>query len=338
VPGDPRRALAADGVPEAERRWVAQQFLPFQRSAEASTLRALEWLGQEPGPFFLWIHYFDPHMSYQPPAPWDQRYDGAYPGVLDGAMTTFMGVAAREGWTQTSDIPPADWQHMVARYDGELSFVDHWIGRLSEALQERGDWEDSLVVVVGDHGEAFGEHGQIWEHNAEIYDEVVRVPLLVKLPDGARAGERITRLVRTIDVAPTLLAVAGMPGLDGVQGESLLLEPAEPRDVLLQALRGRQALPTALSRLGVRTRQEKLILTLDEAGRVLERELFDLDRDPEERSARGEADGHRLEEWTKRTLERHREPDQGHESRSWRGIDPMTSEALEALGYLDPGR
>jgi len=336
-PGDPRRALAAEEVPEDERRWVAQQFLPFQRSAEASTLRALDWLGREPGPFFLWVHYFDPHMSYQPPAPWDTRYDGEYSGALDGSMTTFMGLAAREGWTETGDIPAADWQHMLARYDGELSFVDHWIGRLFEALEERGDWDESLIVVVADHGEAFGEHGQIWEHNAEIYDEVVRVPLLLKLPDGAKAGERITRLVRTIDVAPTLLEVTGIPGGDGIQGESLLLDPAEPRDVLLQALRGRQALPSAVSRLGVRTGQEKLTLSVDRDGRILERELFDLHRDPEERAARADVASDRLEAWTQRTLERHREPEEGRELRSWRGIDQMTSEALEALGYLDPG-
>jgi arylsulfatase A-like enzyme/Tfp pilus assembly protein PilF len=155
-----------------------------ERRAEEVARRAVGWLNlQNQGPLFAWIHFYDPHDPYDPPQRFKVRYKSA-------------------------------------PYDGEIAYMDSVVGTLTEALERRGLFENSLIVVAADHGEAFGEHGEK-RHGLLLYDETIHVPLVVKLPAGKHAGMRVNARVGLAEIAPTLLETAGIVAPAGVQAQSL---------------------------------------------------------------------------------------------------------------------
>ncbi len=164
-----------------------------QRRSDATTERFLAWLDAVDEPFFAWIHYWDPHdIQLLPP-----------PAALGGLEPP------------AKDPPLRD----AAIYDAEVRFVDRQIGRVLEALRERGLEDRTLVVVVADHGEGLGDHG--WGRHRRLYQEQIRVPLILRFP-GRQAGGRVAELVRIIDVFPTVLEELGIDPEQPVQGRSLL--------------------------------------------------------------------------------------------------------------------
>lgn len=154
-----------------------------ERTAEATTAAALAASGKLRAPFFLWVHYFDPHDEYRPPSRFADRATG--PNRL---------------------------------YDGEIAYMDEQIGRLLAGLPK-----DVTVAVVGDHGEMLGEHGEE-HHGLLLHHGARRVPLLLAGP-GVPSGKTVDCLVRTADLAPTLLALAGAPVPEGLDGRGLLPLP-----------------------------------------------------------------------------------------------------------------
>ncbi|MDP6409383.1 MAG: sulfatase [Planctomycetota bacterium] len=328
----------ADALTDEQKKWFAQQASPYQRRAEAVVDGALAWLAADDDePFFLWVHAFDAHASYQAPGSFETLYDPDYAGSLDGELGSFYRAAGEHGWLP-GGVPEREKAHMIARYDGELAYLDGELGRLFAALRADGRWDETLVIVVGDHGEGFGEHGQLWEHNGEIFDEVMRVPLITKRPGGRSAGSVVESLVRTIDLAPTVLEAVDASGWAELEGASLFdgdtLAPGAPRRILLQALRERQAWPSPHSWLGLRTAGEKLVLLCDESGAVTQTALFDLTADPSERRpAVAPADAARAAEWTAEAVALYAERMAAAGGRGWRGMDALTSDALLDLGY-----
>jgi arylsulfatase A-like enzyme/Tfp pilus assembly protein PilF len=153
----------------------------LERGAAEVTDHALEWMGRAPRPFFLWVHYYDPHHDYRPPQPFDSRF-------------------------------PA------SPYDGEIAYVDTQLGRLLDGLEPERSQRETLILVTADHGESLGEHGES-THAYTLYDAVLRVPLILSGP-GVPRGRVVESLVRTVDVAPTLLTLAGLPALAEADGES----------------------------------------------------------------------------------------------------------------------
>ncbi len=145
-------------------------------------------------PWFLYLHLMGPHDPYLPPAPYDTMFSG------DG------------------DYPP-ETQALVNQYDGEIAYTDAQLGRLFAALKGRGLYDDTLIVVLSDHGEQFGEHGDIG-HGHSLYQEELRVPFVVKLPGQAHAGTSKAALVEMAGIAPTLLATLGLPAEPRFQGVS----------------------------------------------------------------------------------------------------------------------
>ncbi|MFN0008802.1 MAG: sulfatase, partial [Planctomycetota bacterium] len=137
-------------------------------------------------PWFLWLHYFDPHAPY----------------------LVHEGISERFG-TETD----------LDRYDGEIAFTDQHLGRLLEAFERLGLAENTILVVVADHGEEFGEHG-VQGHGYDLHEEVVRGPLIVRAP--GIAPRRVSEVVPTVDVMPTLLELCGARGRNEVEGRSLL--------------------------------------------------------------------------------------------------------------------
>ena len=160
------------------------RYRSVERRAGDVVDHALAWLSQHPqGPFFIWLHFYDAHDPYDPPAPYKQKY-------------------------------------LAAPYDGELAYADSQVGRFVAALQKRDLYNKAVIAIAADHGEAFGEHGE-QRHGVFLYDETVHVPLLLKLPKQRLAGERVETRVALADVAPTLLKEAGLAVPASMQGKVL---------------------------------------------------------------------------------------------------------------------
>jgi arylsulfatase A-like enzyme len=222
-------------------------------------------------PFFLLVHYFDPHWDYDAPAPYGTRFTSPYSGTVTGSYQSFSEYAL-PGKT----LPPGALQHLIDLYDGEIAYTDAQIGRLLQTLEEEGVARRSVVVVVSDHGEEFKEHGSLG-HGRDLYDEVTRVPLLVADLRKPAQERRVEAEVRSIDVFPTLCALAGVLPPRGVQGAPLMPflsgEGGEGRPAISETIR------FDAYRKSYREPNAKLIVGLESNSR----ELYDLASDPEER-------------------------------------------------------
>lgn len=161
------------------------RYRSVERRADAVVDRALGWVNTpRTGPFFLWVHCYDPHAPYDPPPPFKARY-----------------------------APDP--------YDGEIAYTDSAIGKLLAGLRSRGLYDKAMIALMADHGEAMGEHGE-HHHGIFLYDETIHVPLLIKFPRQQFAGKRVDGRVRLVDVAPTILEEVGLSVPATMQGESLL--------------------------------------------------------------------------------------------------------------------
>lgn len=185
------------------------------RSALELTDAALQWLDKERDParpFFLYLHYMDPHSSYRAPAPVYDRWLGEAPGVLTG---DHMEIERRfvKGHEKAS---AAEVARLLALYDAEIAYWDAEFGRLMRSLVVSGLDENTIVAVVADHGEAFAEHGQ-WFHG-HVWQENLAIPFVVKAPGVAAA--RLGHWTQLIDVGPTLVSLAGIAPPGRWQGRS----------------------------------------------------------------------------------------------------------------------
>ena len=155
----------------------------LERRGDRTAAAAAQWFtgrAKDPAPFFAWLHLYDPHDPYDPPPP----FRAAFP-----------------------ELP----------YDGEIAFDDGVIGSILDRLERLGRLASTIVAVVGDHGESLGEHGED-THAVFVYESVLRVPMIISWPGRLPAGRRVPALVRGIDLAPTLLDLAGQPPLSSAQG------------------------------------------------------------------------------------------------------------------------
>lgn len=186
-----------------------------EAKARDVTDRAITFLqSKRDDDFFLFLHYFDPHFNYEPPSPYDRFFDPDYSGSAVGTYSIFS--------KETRDsIDRRDLEHIVALYDGEILYADFHIQRLFQKMKQLGIYDNALIVVTSDHGEEFLEH-EYWGHSEKLYEELIRVPLLMKLPGGKARGTRLKQQVSLLDVAPTILDVLGLATPDSFQGESLL--------------------------------------------------------------------------------------------------------------------
>ncbi len=185
-----------------------------------ATRPALEWLRRvdKGKPVFLWVHLFPPHSPYATPAPWIGRFDPS-PDARDIAGT-------EPAWVYLMSQTPASRAHTLeARYDESVAYVDHYAGEfLQQALQLLGS--NTVVVVTADHGESFG-HGYGAHTGPGLYDEIIRVRLIIKLP-GETAGKHTDLLAEQVDIAPTLAEAAGLVPAASWEGRSLLGACAAP--------------------------------------------------------------------------------------------------------------
>jgi len=195
-------------------------------SSEIVTARALEELRAIPQagkPVFVFAHYFDPHYDYVPPAPYDTAFDPQYAGELDGrefftnpAISTLI---REQPGLRNRHVSDRDLDHLFALYDGEVAWVDHHIGRLLDELTAQGVAEDTLVIVTADHGDEFFEHGGLG-HRRTLYEEVIRVPLIVAWPRRLAPRAGVRGLVVSQDVLPTVLELLDLRAPANITGSS----------------------------------------------------------------------------------------------------------------------
>ena len=195
---------------------------PEGRVADGTTRDALRWIDQDrEGPFFIFVHYFDPHLPYAPPAPYDTLFDPDYAGSRWNSYSPQRLPQFRlQGFEEMKKIPDEDWNHIRSLYDGEIAFTDQAVGALLAGLEERNLKDGTLIVFLSDHGEEFFEH-QGFEHGHSLFGELLAVPLVFAMPDRVPQRRRISHQVRLIDVAPTILDIVGIGDQPNFEGVSL---------------------------------------------------------------------------------------------------------------------
>jgi arylsulfatase A-like enzyme len=300
-------------------------------SVTGTALRFIQKLAQRDGPFFLFVHYFDPHYPYM--AHPEVGYAGAGEGRLRG------GEPVADLVEMLPSMTPEELAFVRALYDEEVHFTDAGVGRLLDGLRDAGLAEETLVVLTADHGEEFGERGRIG-HTLTLHEELVRVPLILRLPGGDHAGRVVETPVSVVDVAPTVLDLAGFaaPG-SAFRGRSLL--PSLTSEAADQARRAilvevdYEPPPGNKKTFVVHERalvvgRHKLIRD-DLSGRV---ELYDLVSDPDERDDLAAAQPkvvQALQEELERQLALLDASSDGGERLD---LSPEQLEHLRALGYV----
>jgi arylsulfatase A-like enzyme len=192
------------------------------RRADVTTSEALKWIdGVADGPFFMFVHYFDPHVTYEPPAPYDTLFYPDYSGRLDRSFDrdTYHRMEARLS-VEADPGAQADWDHIRALYDGEIAFTDVAVGDLLDGLEERGLRDNTLIVFMSDHGEEFFDH-KGFEHGHTLFDELIKVPLMFSMPGLIPENVRVSQQVRLLDVVPTVLDLLGLTSAAHLEGVSL---------------------------------------------------------------------------------------------------------------------
>jgi len=166
----------------------------------------LESVGSRP--FFLFLHTYEVHHPYTPAPERLKAIEPSYAGRLPDRISIRLLEKINSGQKK---LAPGDLEHIVATYDAEIASADAGFGELLDLLRRLGRYDSSIIVLVSDHGEAFGERGKVGWHGDTLYDEQIRIPLVVKLPRGRLAGKAVEAQVRGIDIAPSLLSQLGLP-------------------------------------------------------------------------------------------------------------------------------
>ena len=282
--------------------------------------RAIAWLEDQRGnDFFLFLHSYAVHHPYTPTRESLAFLEPAYEGPLPDEISVELLKRINAGEVKISD---QDLKHIKNTYDAEIRDMDAALGSFLSWLKDEGLYENTLLVFTSDHGEEFGEHGWVGWHAHSLFDELLRIPLLVKLPRSTQAGSVVEGLVQSIDVAPTALDYLHLPAQGAFRGVSLRSQvdrnPEPPRAAVSQRDGSQESLHTS-----VRTDRWKL------NGNA----LFDLENDPGE----------------KRPLAADQRTDVRRQLRALQGnalrgravpakpveLDEKTRAQLRALGYLD---
>ncbi|MFK5955545.1 MAG: sulfatase-like hydrolase/transferase [Planctomycetota bacterium] len=198
-------------------------------------------------PFFLFLHYFDAHYDYDPGRMEEGlniRFDPGFDnrgekGVL-GLNWYFDPKVLDLKAPFTRRISERDLSHVIALYDAEINWVDRHIGDIIDTLKAQGQWENTILMVVADHGDEFFEHRGIG-HRSTLFAEQCRIPMILRVPGETPAGRRVPAISRIYDVAPTLLDFAGAPALQEAEGASLretIQGRGEPRFALQRIFSG----------------------------------------------------------------------------------------------------
>jgi arylsulfatase len=261
------------------------------RKGEAVTeavLQALQTAAEQDRPFFLFIHYWDPHTPYLPPAPFHRMfYEGDERATDNRTMDPVWAFENFKWYFQEWMPGVTDIEFPKAQYDAEIAYMDACLAHLFTRLDELGLTNETLLALTADHGEELDEHGCWFDHHG-LYDPNIHIPLILRLPEVIPAGARIEGMTRMQDLTPTLLDYAGLldPALtfDGISLRPLIQAPpnesAQGSCDILHCTEN-----TWMKKRAVRTRRWKLIVPLEtpDIHGNSDIELYDLSVDPGEK-------------------------------------------------------
>jgi arylsulfatase A-like enzyme len=233
------------------------------------------WLAEaKDNPFFAYVHFIGPHTPYNPPEPYPSMFrDPAWNGK---EPPTVPPTRARSIFATAGTLDDLQRSMLISQYDAAIAYTDHLLERIVMAMDEAGLLEDTLLVVTSDHGEEFYEHGN-WQHGRQMYDEVVRIPLLFRFPPRL-AQERRADPAMLVDLFPTIASLTGVEvdAAQAMDGHDLFTHSAGERPVFAECYRFEGA--SYMARMVLRERR-KLIQTRDDAFDAERFELYDLERD-----------------------------------------------------------
>lgn len=235
---------------------------------------ALDWLTRnKDDKFFLFLHTYDVHQPYHYPEPYENLYDPDYKGVVDRLTLdyNFLKNLGKDSPYKLKDI-----EHIIAHYDGGITYADSYIGKLLVKLKRLGLQDKTIIILTADHGEALYDHDNFDRYGSnQLYEEIIHIPLVIKHPGIKPKGKRMATQVQLVDILPTILSFLGIPIKEEAQGSNLAsIIEGKPLDGLNQSIfsEGRN------KKWALRTKKWKLI------GINSNFELYNLEKDPRERS------------------------------------------------------
>ncbi|MEQ8766969.1 MAG: sulfatase [Planctomycetota bacterium] len=331
----------------------------FLQPAAALNASLLDWIDRQGGrPFFGYVHYFDPHTPYAPPAPFDRQFATGSPDIERERSVAIRWARLEEenpfyllfDWkvvpevegdfkvTPERELILSEWlvQHWIDRYDGEIRYWDAELGRLLDDLEQRQVLDDTWILITSDHGEAFGEHA-FFGHGDNLHDELIRVPYLI-VPPGDRKGQIVERPVELVDILPTVLSIYGFPQPQvplvpsGLPGRILAPGDRNDRGAGFAFVRGRAIESddvVTLERAALRSAERKVMTELDSDSW----RFYDLTKDPGEQNALNASElsdasplRSALDQWTRETPSSRREVTT---------LDEATRQKMIQLGYIN---
>jgi len=183
-------------------------------------------------PFFLWLHYVNPHAPYTPPAPYDALFvDNESKGGAPLRPVKGYRGGVREEW----EVPGKGLGYYVSQYDGEIAAVDQEVGRVLDALAAGPAANNTMILLSSDHGESLGEHDYFFDHGEDVHDPCLRIPLIVRIP-GLPSGVRSRSLASTLDFLPTIVTAAKASLPANLAGRSLVPQVAGQEDARVTRL------------------------------------------------------------------------------------------------------
>lgn len=308
-----------------------EDYAPYPR-AEKINGHVVSWLKKNVSRrFFLFIHYMDAHYPYNPPGDYRKLFPFRKPA--DIPMRQLGDIwAEQENYRLLEEIRECE----IALYDAEIRYVDNEIGRLLNEFEKAGILKRTIFIITSDHGDEFLEHGQTL-HRGTLYDELVKIPLILYCPSALPRGKAIEWLTRSVDVLPTVLELLTLPKPDSLDGTSLVsvIDGSAADDVS-------EAYMANLTNQGLRTKKWKFIR--DHFADTIE--LYDLESDPKEAVNLVESQKQitedmfaRLQIYNEAFAKEHtvlmRRGTSGDSSSEDVQIDNETLKQLKALGYIN---
>jgi len=296
----------------------------LSRTPDYLTQRVLEWINgfDDSKPLHLQLHFVPPHAPYEPASEFDLFTDPTYDGWCNGSPRTLRRIDKAIRAADDEDLA-----QITALYDGNLRAVDASVAHVLDTLRDRERWKDTVVLVTSDHGEAFFEHRRML-HNNTVFDEMLRVPFILRLPGGRHPdGVDLDRFATLADLTPTLLAATSVQPTTTLDGANLL-QPGTATDARNIVVRTAHHYPLR----ALRTPRWKLVLTT--SGQA---QLYDLASDPGEHHNVGFENLPTLVGLGRLLTQRLAIPPSLAGTRSMTEAPLADQEMLKALGYVENG-
>ena len=313
---------------------------------------AIKWLEEvkeDDKPFYLFLHYIDAHNPLKAPVPYYKKFiDRALEKAIDKRKVNLIADNPLRHYTRDINLTEHENEYLIGLYDGEIAYLDKKVGEIVNYLKQSQLYENTVLIVTADHGEHFGEHGH-YSHVASLYQEIIHIPMIMKLPSGNRRGAIDSKSAQLVDLPPTILGLANVESSANeitFSGVDLLDNGSYPKKrYIVSEWEGRvpyfvlNDLSCSVDDARVKEfRKKKWAIQYNEYKLIVsedgKEELYQLSTDPKEHyniinqvQTEGLELRSRLKEWRNSILKTPQETLRFQ-------IDERTKENLKALGYM----